>query len=315
MRKNTLIIIGVIVVVIVVIGVGIAMTGESEPASDETSTTTTATSSTKEDVTKPSRDVIGTSVEGRDITAYTLGDGPQHVVLAGGIHGGYEWNAVLLSRKLVDHFEENPKLIRDNLTVTVIPVLNPDGLYEVVGTTGPFTAADAPAKAQTESGRFNANGVDLNRNFACNWQSTSTWSGRTVDAGTSAFSEPEARAMRDYTKQHDPDAVLFMHSAANGVYGSSCNNGILAETQTLMNTYAEASGYPAIESFDHYEITGDGEGWHAKLGVPSVSVELTNHEDLEWERNLAGVKAVLKHYAAQSQASARATSTAETGTN
>lgn len=287
-RKITTIIIGIIV-----LGLGIYFLlglGSGEPAPQ--ATTTPATLNTGE----PERAVIGTSVEGREIESFTYGNGDTHIAFVGAIHGGYEWNTVLLSRKLMSYIEANPDIISDNLTVTVIPVLNPDGLFEVVGTVGSFTAADAPGQVATEPGRFNANGVDLNRNFDCNWQPESTWRGRSVDAGTAAFSEPEAKAFKDFVERENLDVAILFHSAANGVYGASCNDGILAEGETLMNTYADASGYPAIESFDHYEITGDAEGWLAKIGIPSISVELTSHETVEWKKNIAGIEAVLDYY-------------------
>lgn len=272
----------------------------------EPTKTATSTPETAETDNEPQQRTIGTSVEDRAIEAYTFGGGETHLVFVGAIHGGYEWNTVVLSRKLMEYLEENPQVIPDNVQVTVIPALNPDGIHAITGTSTPPTyqqvhagnvsAADMPPVEQTESGRFNARGVDLNRNFDCNWQPQSTWRGQTVDAGTEAFSEPEARVMRDFVAEVEPDAAVFFHSAANGVYGASCNGGLLPEGRAIMNTYAEASGYPAIESFDHYEITGDVEGWLASIGVPSVSVELVSHDTVEWERNKAGIEALFEHY-------------------
>lgn len=257
--------------------------------------TATSTAPTKQ-IGKPERTTIGRSVEGRAIRAFTYGSGSEHVVFVGGIHGGYEWNSVLLARQLMDHIEAEPSFMPDGLKVTVIPMLNPDGVAKVIGTTTDFTAADAPPKAETERGRFNANGVDLNRNFDCNWESTGIWRGQSVDAGDAVFSEPEARAMRDFTRAEKPDAVIFFHSAAGGVYGATCGGSIGQATERLMRTYADAAGYRAIEKFDHYKVTGDAESWHTKLGIPSVSVELTNHQDVEWRKNKEAIRAVLELY-------------------
>jgi hypothetical protein len=80
------------------------------------------------------------------------------------------------------------------------------------------------------------------------------------------------------------------------VYASECEKGILPETLTVMNTYSKASGYPAVSSFDAYPISGDVEGWLASIGIPAITVELKTHETIEWERNLAGVKALLEYY-------------------
>ncbi|MDP6585347.1 MAG: hypothetical protein QF535_11860, partial [Anaerolineales bacterium] len=55
--------------------------------------------------------VIGKSVEGRLIEAHTFSPAEAyasagrsvHLLFVGGIHGGYEWNSVLLSYKFIDY--------------------------------------------------------------------------------------------------------------------------------------------------------------------------------------------------------------------
>jgi len=72
--------------------------------------------------------IIGTSVQGRKIESYTYGNGKEDLVFVGGIHGGYEWNGVLLAYQLMDYLDKNIDTIPSNLTVTVIPDVNPDGV-------------------------------------------------------------------------------------------------------------------------------------------------------------------------------------------
>lgn len=241
--------------------------------------------------------VIGKSVEGRPIMAYTYGTGETHLLFVGGIHGGYEWNSVYLAYRMMDYLTDNSDAVPANLSVTIIPAANPDGVFKVVNTEGRFVIADVPdAPNTTGVGRFNANNVDLNRNFACKWQPTSSWKGKEVSAGTAAFSEPEAAAIRDYVEKIKPTAVVFWHSAANAVYASECTKGVLPETLAVMNTYAHAAKYNAVASFDAYPVTGDAEGWLASIGIPAVTVELSTHDTTDWERNLAGTKAILEKY-------------------
>ncbi len=244
--------------------------------------------------------VIGKSVEGRNIIAYNYnysGDKDAQVLFVGGIHGGYEWNTVLVAYQLMDYLKANPAVIPSNVKVTVIPALNPDGLNKVVGKEGRFTAADLPRAEARVAGRFNANEVDLNRNFDCDWQATGKWQNKTVSGGHVPFSEPESRAFRDYVETHNLSAVVAWYSAAGGVFASNCHNGILPETSNLTTLYARASGYSAYESFDFYAVTGDMVNWLAKEGIPAISVLLTNHEDTEWTKNRAGIEALLKYYA------------------
>lgn len=242
----------------------------------------------------PAHEVIGHSVEGRAIEAYTFGSGPQHYLFVGGIHGGYEWNSVLLAYQMLDYFNEHVAAVPQGVRVSIIPSANPDGIYKVVGKEGRFSAADVAASEVDEAtARFNANGVDLNRNFDCKWQPTSMWRGTVVSAGPAPFSEPEARAIRDFVLARRPSVAVFLHSQANAVYASECEAGILPATLRAMSTYATAAGYPAVDTFDAYTITGDAEGWLASLGIPAITVELSTHETIEWEKNLAGVRALL----------------------
>ena len=243
------------------------------------------------------QETLGTSVEGRKIEAYTYGDGAKHLVFVGGIHGGYEWNSVLLAYEFLDYLKVNSSTLPKGLTVTVIPSANPDGVYNVIGKEGRFAIGDVPRSQSIQaSGRFNAHKVDLNRNFDCKWQPESTWRGQKVSAGTSAFSEPEAKAIRDFALRETPDGFILWHSQANAVYASECEDGILPGTLTLMNTYANAAGYPAVDAFDAYAVTGDAEGWLASVGIPAITVELKTHETIEWDKNLAGVKALFDYY-------------------
>jgi len=244
----------------------------------------------------PVQKVIGTSVQGRGILAYTYGTGSTTLMFVGGIHGGYEWNSVLLSYELIDYLEANPESVPHNMTIIVVPSANPDGVYEVIGVEGRFALTDVPEKTKLGLGRFNAHSVDLNRNFDCKWKPESKWRGNTVSAGTAPFSEPESQAIRDIITEQQPEAVVFLHSQSNAVYASECESGILHETRTVMSLYAEASGYPAVDSFDAYEITGDAEGWLASINIPAITVELSTHETTEWTRNLAGIKALFAYY-------------------
>jgi len=250
------------------------------------------------EVTAPifKQEVIGKSVQGRNIEAFSYGTGSTTLAFIGGIHGGYEWNSVLLAYKFMDYLMANPNVIPKNLKIIVIPSANPDGVYQVVGKGGQFTVADVKDNLPVGTGRFNSNKVDLNRNFACNWQATSTWRNNIVSAGTAVFSEPEAQTIKNFVAKNNPTLVIFWHSQSNAIYASACNNGILAETSKLMKAYSVVSGYRTEETFDSYAITGDASDWLASQSVPSFTVELQTHESIEWDRNLAGIKALFEYY-------------------
>lgn len=272
-------------------------TVESTDSENQEQMATSTDEQNEDDDEREPEEVIGQSVEGRDIVAYHYGDGETELLFVGGIHGGYSWNTVLVAYELMDYLEENEDTVPSNVTVTVIPVMNPDGLEATVGTSGRFTETDVPASdALRSAGRFNTNEVDLNRNFACDWAPESTWQSQTVSGGTAAFSEPESAAIRDYVAGNTPDAVVVWYSAAGGVFASSCHDGVLPETAALTNLYADAAGYQAYESFDFYEITGDMVNWLAREEIPAISVLLSTHEDVEWDKNRDGVTAMFEFY-------------------
>jgi g-D-glutamyl-meso-diaminopimelate peptidase len=241
--------------------------------------------------------LIGQSVQGRNIDAYTYGNGATHLLFVGGIHGGYEWNSVLLAYTFMDYLAANPSFIPVGFTVSVIPSANPDAVFAVTGKEGRFSVADVSTSSKVLTrARFNADNVDLNRNFDCKWQPKSTWQSKTVSAGTAAFSEPEAQAIRDYVESFQPSAAVFWHSQSDAVYASQCLKGILPGTLAIMNVYSKAAGYPAVKTFDAYTTTGAADDWMASVGLPAVTVELKTHDTIEWAQNLEGIKALLGYF-------------------
>lgn len=242
-------------------------------------------------------EVIGTSVEDRDITAHHFGSGDTEILFVGGIHGGYGWNTTLLAREFLQHLRTNPDFVPAGVTVTVIPVLNPDGLAETVGTAGEFNVSDVPAQDQTIAGRFNANDVDLNRNFNCDWQSQGQWRDQTVDAGSEPFSEPESAALRDYVSQNEIAGAVVWFAASGDVVAASCQEDPSEASVGVMGAYADAAGYSAREEFDYYTITGDSTNWMAKQGIPAISVILDSHRSSEWSKNREGIQAALEYFA------------------
>lgn len=244
------------------------------------------------------REVIGRSVEGREITVELVGSGPVDVLVVGGIHGGYEHNSIVLARRLLEHYRQGSGQLPQRFTLHIIDNMNPDGLHRVTGG-APINEFDFRA-ADTVPGRFNARWVDLNRNWDGDWEPTSYWGRREVNAGSAPFSEPETRALRDYVESTDPVLSVFFQSAAAGLWYSGAEDG-WTPARRLAEVYAAASGYrlPDPEANGgtdgpvDYEITGSADDYFHEIGHPNLTVELTNHYDIDWEQNLAGFEALL----------------------
>ena len=111
-----------------------------------------------------------------------------------------------------------------------------------------------------------------------------------VSAGGAPFSEPETLALASLIRDVRPQAVLFYHSAANGVYAGDCGGN--GNSATLGQVLGVATGYNFGEAFSAYPVTGTAPSWVDSLGIASADVELATANDTEFERNVHGLTAV-----------------------
>jgi protein MpaA len=209
---------------------------------------------------------LGSSVQGRSITAYSFGSGGTKIIFVGGTHGN-EKSSVYILNRWVDALESNPDRIPAHLTIVVIPNLNPDG-YAV-------------------SSRTNANNVDLNRNFpASNWKAGVTMPDKSYleyGGGTSPLSEPESRALANFIRSQSPRLVLTYHASGAVVVPNGSG-----DSDSLAHLYDRNSrvGYLApggTETFFEYDTTGAFEDWlHESLGAPALLIELSTKTGSEF---------------------------------
>ncbi len=224
--------------------------------------------------------IIGYSVEQRPIMAYRIGDGSVKVALVADIHGEYESNTYILAQQLWEYYQANPEQVPPYVSLWILPTVNPDGMAN--GT------------------RWNANDVDLNRNADTDLDGCAgnDWSPDTFGlegkhrgaGGAYPFSEPESRALRDFLD--DAWVAVFYHSAAEAIFVDRCKQH--TPTAHLAEVLSAATGYPVPEEgWAGYPVTGDFGDYLAGEGVAAVILELTDHENPEFERNREGVQALL----------------------
>jgi hypothetical protein len=230
--------------------------------------------------------IIGTSQGGRLLIVYHIGTGSVPVFIMGAQHGGPEANTARLVNQLYDYFDANRGDIPPRVRLDLMPEVNPDGL--VTGS------------------RLYQSGVDPNRNWGGgDWQ-TDAWDSNGVFrlglGGAEPFSEPETRAVRDYVLATRPAMVVNYHSRGGFMFG-----GREGQTGVLASAYATASGYPRPQpsaggsSVLSYRATGSMNGWLGREGISGILIELTNFDDPEFARNLAGLKAMLQSVAAAAE--------------
>ena len=131
--------------------------------------------------------LLGTSVQGRKIWAYRLGEsGAPVMVLFATMHGNEA-----APRQILRSLVSGPEV--HDIDLWVVPTYNPDGL--AAGT------------------RKNAHGVDLNRNFPYKWKDLDG----NYESGPKPASEPETKAVMKFLRTVKPRRILSFHQPLNGV--------------------------------------------------------------------------------------------------
>lgn len=160
---------------------------------------------------------IGKSHQYRSLYAIRLGHGEKRVFF-NAAHHGMEW----ITAKLLMQFAEdlargkyNAHALLDRCTLYLVPMVNPDGVQ--IAVSGKFWQA-------------NARGVDLNHNYDAHWHLSKQAErengiygpGPTRFSGPFPESEPESRAIADFTRQNPFDLVLAFHSQGEVIYWDFC---------------------------------------------------------------------------------------------
>ncbi|CAO1387518.1 unnamed protein product [Diamesa serratosioi] len=140
---------------------------------------------------------IGKSNLGKSLKVLRISNGnPSNkaIWIDGGIHAR-EWISPAATTFIIDTFSENwseqPKDIQD-IDWYFLPVMNPDG-YE-------YTHTNDRLWRKNRRKHLFCMGVDLNRNYGYKWggQGASRQPCSETFAGSSAFSEPETKAVKDF---------------------------------------------------------------------------------------------------------------------
>lgn len=236
---------------------------------------------------------IGRSIEGRAIWCVKISDN----VLADEAEPEVMFNGLQHAREAISgtglvfflqYLAENYATVRsvqqlvNNRELFIIPCVNPDG-YVYNQTTNPSGGGNwRKNRRPLGSGEY---GVDLNRNYNANWANcvgaggsvASCGSGAATSAngtywGTAPFSEPETRAVRDFTAARNFRMTIDQHS--EGAYNTLPHGRVsLHPTHNLVDSqflYGFASSAMAtynchrlgnnLQTLD-YEVAGGNKDW------------------------------------------------------
>lgn len=187
---------------------------------------------------------IGLSVRKRELFYLRLGSGKNRI-LYNGAHHGMEWITSMLLMKAAEDTlcakRENRALcgfsvsaLFKNTSLYIVPMLNPDGVeLETNGLSDEYTENEKNIliKMNKNSSDFsrwqaNINGVDLNHNYDALWEKSKAAEneysvfgpGPTRFSGTAPESEPESRALADFTRKLDFKLTISFHSQGKVIY-------------------------------------------------------------------------------------------------
>ena len=186
--------------------------------------------------------IAGESIENRPIAYTVLGQGADVIFILAAIHGNENAGTPLV-RRLERYLQQHPELL-EGRRIVLLPIANPDGV--------------------ARNSRYNARGIDLNRNFQASNRINS------YRFGYSALSEPEARAIALLIRLYAPDRIVSIHQplACIDYDGPS---------RTLANRIAEYCDLPVKKIGAKPGSLGSYAGM--TLGIPIITLELPRAAD------------------------------------
>ena len=186
--------------------------------------------------------IAGKTIENRPIAYTVLGKGTDVIFILAAIHGN-EKAGIPLVRQLETYLQQNPELL-DKRKIILLPNANPDGV--------------------ARNSRYNARGIDLNRNFSTANRINSN------RFGYRPLSEPESRAIEILIRRYAPDRIVSIHQplACIDYDGPS---------RALANRMAQFCNLPPKKIGAMPGSLGSYAG--ISLGIPIITFELPRSAD------------------------------------
>jgi len=227
----------------------------------------------------------GITCDGRLIPYLFVGShtGSQ-IIITAGIHAREHIGSYLVVRqaaRALGRFQNH----KTQGGVYFIPMLNPDGNEIIYKGINAMRRTDRALLAgilrHKNRGLYKANarGVDLNVNFDANWgtgiQNTRV-PGIESFIGAAPFSEPETRALRDFTYAVRPAATVSYHAIGRELYWEFGQTGAAkARDRSVAEYLNERLGYKIVDGDG--DSAGGYKDWCIQaLGIPAFTIELVD---------------------------------------
>ncbi len=239
-------------------------------------------------------EVIGYSVMKNPILMVTIGDGEKRLFVNCAHHGlEYLTSAFIMrflheyAKKITlgeDFFGYDAGMLRKSVTLSVVPMVNPDGVDVAVNgidITNPYHQKLISLVGLHSFGRVwqaNARGVDINHNYNAGWRVVKTRPGPTKYAGPYSESEPETKAIVELVRKMDFDMLIAFHSQGGEIYYDF--DGIAAENSKLLaEKMAKVSGYAPCIPEGSASFGGCKDWFIKEFGRSGFTVEIGHGEN------------------------------------
>lgn len=247
-------------------------------------------------------DTIGKSVEGRNLYMIKIGEGPREVFYNGAHHSN-EWITAPVLMKWIEQFSKAfamdgiirgypARTIWEQATIYIVPMVNPDGVELVINGVSP----DNPryneliewndGSSDFERWKSNIRGVDLNRNYDASWEEFKEMEeslgvdgpGPYLYAGPNPESEPESKAVADFTRAHDFRLVLAYHTQGEVIFWTY-RNLQPPEALKIGEMFAAVSGYTLDEPVGAALYAGYKDWFIKEYRRPGYTIEVGRGEN------------------------------------
>ena len=240
---------------------------------------------------------LGKSILGKSIPMLRLGSGKRSVLYVGA-HHGMEWITSMILLHFAEElcqayrlkkqiFRYSVPLLLEQYTITIIPMLNPDGVdYQIHGITQENPLYSRLLSMNGGSTDFshwqaNARGVDLNHNYNAGFREYKQIEAElsipcgapTRYSGQEPESEPEVRALCDFIRfQKDLRLVLSLHTQGEEIFCKSHGN-MIRRTESAMEKLSAMMGYQLTEATGAAAFGGLTDWCITKERIPAATVE------------------------------------------
>ncbi|WP_050179777.1 M14 family metallopeptidase [Domibacillus robiginosus] len=241
-----------------------------------------------------SLEVIGKSVDGRDLYALKLGTGKEEVLINASHHAREHMttNVVMEMADQYAHlFQTNGfmngysvRSLLQKTSIYFVPMVNPDGVSLVQ--LGADSAKNKAAILKLNGGsanfaawKANVRGVDLNRQYPANWRSICCDPGKPSSQnykGPAPLSEPEAKAMYDFTLKHSFKASAAYHSSGQIIYWHFHQSGARKSRDlALAKRVSQKTGYSLVAPQSNPSGGGYTDWFIQNEQKPGLTIEIS----------------------------------------